>query len=156
MWGIQRRAGAVRHRNPEGTRTGKGSCSGSRQRATKHLPQPRVRGCHACLRNAGPRVPTGIFQRHQGSGDYTIKRFPVLQIAQRQFFDLNNSMNQEASTDCRKAENCFTDIGFFDHSIPLAKPLPTDRPGSRQIVNAKVSPLGQPGRDARLFHPPPA
>jgi hypothetical protein len=84
----------------------------------------------ACLRNTGPRIPTGIFQRHQRCSDYTIKRFPALQITQCQFFDLNNSMNQEASTNRRKVENFLTDIGFFGHSIPLIKPLPTDRPGS--------------------------
>lgn len=84
----------------------------------------------ACLRNAGPRIPTSIFQRHQRSSDYTIKRFPALQIAQCQFFDLNNSMNQEASTNRCKVEDFFTDIGFFGHLIPLAKPLPADRLGS--------------------------
>ena len=75
----------------------------------------------ACLRNARPRVPTSISQRRQRSRDYTIKRFPTLQIAQCQFLDLNNSMNQKASTDRRKAEDRFTDIGFCDHSIPFGQ-----------------------------------
>lgn len=96
--------------------------------------KPACRPDRPGLRDTGPRVPTSISQRRERSGDDTIQRFPVLQIAQGQFSNLGDSRNHQASASCCKlessfADNWFTDIGFAGHLIPFdpARPITSRR-----------------------------